>query len=216
MVRRFGRPVRVVPRYHMESLTDPFQASNTDEPMRLHRVESMNDKFVVLLSRPSSDSPSYLMESLKDVFWTGTPTEESTVKLHQESEEWSDFFVKLYQLSEEESTDSYQVSIELSQHDPRREWRPTDDSDLPKYIEVVPYREIVKERLDAIEAGFASLLRPLPLQDDPPHRPGYTQLSDESDSMSDTSHLSAMSTVNSNNLKSVSMRTIKEGNLKSV
>jgi hypothetical protein len=182
--------------------------------MRLHRVE-LNDKFVALLSRPSSDSTSYLQESLKDVFWTGTPAEESTMKLHQESEEWSDFFVKFHQLSEEESTDSYEVSIELSQHDPRREWRPTDESDLPKYIEVVPYREIVKERFDVIEAGFASLLRPLPLQDDPLHRPGYTQLSDESYSMSDNSHLSAMSTVKADDSKFVSMRTIKAGNLKS-
>lgn len=208
-MQHFGRPVRVVPRYHKETLIDPFQTNNSDEPMRLHRVESTNDdKFLALLGRPSSDSPSYLKESLKAIFST-TTTDESTVKVAQGSEESSDSFAKSHQLSEEESNVSYQVSIELSQHDPRGERRPTDESDLPKYTEVIPYREIVKKRLDAIEAGFASLVKHSPLLDHPPHRPGYTQLSDDSCSMSDTSHLSALRTVKADNSKSVSMRTIR-------
>lgn len=53
----------------------------------------------------------------------------------------------------------------VSQHDPRRSWtRPTDPREIPRIIEVDPYRES-RERLDAIEAGFRFLhhrIRPSP------------------------------------------------------
>jgi hypothetical protein len=146
-----GRPLFVVPPayenanatlpdpfQYSDSFIDPFQIlqTNTDDPVRLYRVwNDPNDKFVALLSRPRYDSPPYHgKEAMRE----------------DDFPEWQ----------EESTNDTFvEISLELSQHDPRREWRPVVAFELPRYTEVVPYHVDAIARLAAIEAGFHSLLQ---------------------------------------------------------
>lgn len=96
--------------------------------------------------QPSCDLPKYETQILKDTvqYMMGEP-------------------LKLYPLWEEEkSSIRFEASFELLKHDQRREGNSIAESSVPSYIEVVSYRQIVKVRLDAIEAGFDSLPKPCP------------------------------------------------------
>ena len=121
--------------------------------------------------------------------------------------------LKLYPVWEEEkSSIRFEASLELSKHDPRREGNSIAESSVPRYIEVVSYRQIVKARLDAIEAGFDSLPKPCPRHVHP-YGPGYMQTggsNDDSYLMSYNSH--STRTTKANNLTSQPLRKIEISN----
>lgn len=135
-----------------------FEVS-ADEPVRQQAwgEQIPNEKFVSMSSPPKSDSLKYEKEMLKGTFHITTG---ESMKLHLGRGE------------------KFEVSRKLLQHRPRREEH--SEWNVPKYIEVVPYRENVKKRLDAIAAGFASLPNPRPRHVQP-HRPGYMQLGGHND-----------------------------------
>ena len=245
----FWRPVHAKPHHKNGTLTDPSQANPADESVRLQACEGEvpSDKFGSLLSRPSSESPKYEKEILKDTFQTIMG---ETLKLYQVWEEesndtfevsadecpsqqvWDGEFpnqefalllsppksdtptyykgmpidrfqtmmgesTELHQIWEEESNSTFEVSLELSQHDPRREGYSTAESKVPRYTGVVPYRQIVKARMDAMEAGFGYIRNPRP-----PHVHPYRPCNVDSYSMSGPTH--SIRTIKTNNLKSYS------------
>ena len=174
-----------------EESNDAFEVS-ANEPARqqVWNRKVPNGEFVSLLSAPKFDTPRYHKEMPNDTFQTIAG------------------ILGLHSIWEEESNSTFEVSLDLSQHDPRREGHSTAELNVPRYITVVPHRQISKERLDAIEAGFGyirAIRNPRPRHVHP-----YRPRNVDSDTVRGSIH--SKETIKRNNLKSRSPRKIETSN----
>ena len=206
-------PSSDLPKHDKEIRKDIFQTI-TGETMKLYQIweEESNERLEISADKPFSHQVRDEEFPNKKIMSLLSPPKSDTPRYYtlQTSEGES---AELHQIWEEDSINTYEVSLELSQHDPRRERNSTAELNVPRYITVIPYGRtakarcdaIAKARCDAIEAGLCYLRNYRP-QHVPPHRP----LSVDSYTMSGISH--SMRTIKTSHPKSLSTRKRETSN----